>query len=375
MMKGAWFPILVSGLLFGCVVYAAQSGDSEFLVGGDISMVAEIEEHGGVFRDEGKARDAIATMRDHGCNCFRLRIFVDPNRHNAVVQDLAYTVRMARRIKESGAKLLLDFHYSDTWADPGKQIKPEAWENLEFPALVQRVESYTEKVIARLREAGAAPDIVQPGNEIRPGMIWTDGRVNGDLNTAEQWDQLAALLRAAVRGVRKAEAPDDPIKVMIHPGGPRWKGNRRFFDNLLERDVEFDRIGLSYYPWWHGGLDNLRQNLLRTAERYDRDVMLVETAYPYRDAQRWKNERREDMAWPVSRAGQKQFLKDVIQTVRATPEDRGKGVLWWYPESIPVEGLRVWHGGATALFDSDGNALPALDAFSISPHGSSDSKR
>ena len=376
-MKSVTLAIVICGILLGGAAYPAQPGNAEFLVGGDISMLAEIEDHGGVFRDDGKARDAMRILRDHGCNCFRLRIFVDPDGHNAVVQDLQYTVKMAQRIKESGAKLLLDFHYSDTWADPGKQIKPEAWEDLEFPALLQSVESYTEKVIARLREAGVAPDIVQPGNEIRPGMIWPDGKVTGEHNTEEQWDQLADLLRAAIRGIRSAEGSGRSIQIMLHPGGPRWKGNRRFFDKLLERGVNFDLIGLSYYPWWHGGVDNLRRNLRRTANRYGRDIMVVETAYPYRDADRWKDdcESGKNMAWPVSRAGQKQFLEDVVESVHATPEGRGKGVLWWYPESIPVRGLRIWHGGATALFDSDGNALPALDAFEASTQRSSDSNR
>ena len=152
---------------------------------------------------------------------------------------------------------------------------------------------------------------------------------------------------------------------MIHiDRGGSWGVSRWFFSHLGKWNVRFDLIGLSYYPFLHGSMADLRHNLRRTAETFRKDIVVVETAYPYRDAQRW---RKHKMSWPVSPAGQKAFLADLIRTVRQTPGGRGAGVLWWYPESIPVEGLRVFRGGTTALFDETGSALPAVNAFRLPP--------
>ncbi len=322
-------------------------------------MLTRIEALGGVFREKGKPRDCLAILGDHGCNCYRLRLFVNPSGKGAVINNLPYTLALAKRIKRTGAKLLLNFHYSDTWADPGKQIKPAAWKDLDFDALVKRVETYTTSVIGEFKKQRALPDIVQVGNEITPGMLWPDGQLRRGEDQDKRWDRLAQLIKAGIRGVRKPLGPTDKVRIMvhIHCGGSR-AGTKWFFDNLTQRDVQFDIIGLSYYPWWHGTIGDLKENLHATAKAYGKDIVVVETAYPYRDAKRYTT--RKNMAWPISPAGQRAFLTDVIKTVRQTPGGRGAGVLWWYPESIPVKGLGVWNRGAMALFDSEGNVLPAL---------------
>ncbi|MHC4168158.1 MAG: glycosyl hydrolase 53 family protein, partial [Planctomycetota bacterium] len=324
-----------------------------------------IEQAGGVFRDAGKPGDAIEIMSGYGCNCFRLRLFVNPTGKNVVVNDLAYTIALAKRIKATGAKLLLNFHYSDTWADPGHQSKPKAWEELDFESLEGKVYEYTRDCIGEFKNAGVLPDMVQPGNEIAPGMLWPDGKLYGAGDPEKQWDKFARLLKAGVRGVEDASGGEDiRIVLHIHSGGD-WSKTKWFFDNIEKHEVPYDVIGLSYYPWWHGSLDDLRENLRGTAATFGKDVFVVETAYPNRDVRISRAAKGADknMRWPMTQAGQKAFLTELIATVRETPDGRGIGVLWWYPESIPVKGLRIWNGGAMAMFDGAGNSLPALSAF------------
>ena len=352
-----------------------------------------------IFRDaDGKPDDAIRIFSRHGWNCFRLRLFVDPNGRGGVVNSLPYTHALAKRIKASGATFLLDLHYSDTWADPQHQVKPAAWKDLPFDALEQQVEQYTAEVMHDLTESGCRPDVVQIGNEITGGTLWPDAQVEVPLSTvkvfegdvkvikppqpygdAAQWDRFARIVKAGVRGVRSASFPpspstlevtaqrlvrgrgEGPVRIMLHIDcGGDWPVTRWFFDHMLEHGVEFDLIGQSYYPHWHGTLANVRDTLRETAARYHKPIVIVETAYPWKNADAWS--KRKNMAWPISREGQKQFLADLIQTVRDTPDGLGAGVIWWHPESIPPPGAdaRTWNGGAMALFDADGTALPAL---------------
>jgi arabinogalactan endo-1,4-beta-galactosidase len=331
-------------------------------VGADISALARIEQAGGVFRDGGTAGDAIAILRAHGANGFRLRLFVSPNDSDVQVNDLPYTVAMAGRIKAAGARLLLDFHYSDTWADPGHQTTPAAWAALGIDSLEAEVERYSDSVITALKTAGALPDIVQIGNEIDDGMLWPLGELYvAGADTLAAWMRFTGLLKAGVRGVRDALGPGDTVRIMLHysqgasSGGTRW-----FFDHMNGYGVPYDVIGLSYYPWWHGTLDSLAANLRTTATRYGKDVMVVELSYPWR-AGGWESMVSVPgaMAWPATPSGQALFLRDVIAAVAAVPGGFGAGVVWWYPEAIQVPGLFVWGGGSLALFDSSGNVLPA----------------
>ncbi len=328
-----------------------------FLVGGDISMLPWLEARGGAFRDDGRTADALAVMVGHGGNAYRVRLFVDPrNAGGGAVQDLPAVAALARRIKGAGAAFVLDLHYSDTWADPGHQTKPAAWRDLDFPDLVARVEAYTAAVMDTLAARGASPDMVQIGNEITPGFLWPDGRLGAD---AGGWDRFATLLRAAIRGARRGAVGGEPPRIMLHvadggdAGATAW-----FFRNVEARGVSFDVIGVSYYPWHHGSVAGLRANLAQAAATFGKDVMVVETAYPWRGPASGRA-----MTWPRTPAGQAAFLADVIAAVRAVPDGRGLGVLWWSPEVIPVRGAWSWLGGDCALFRPDGTPLPALDLF------------
>ena len=334
--------------------YAAEK--SAFLTGGDISALPKFEQLGAVFSDNGKTGDVIRIMRERGSTCFRVRLFVNPTLKEVVIQDLPFAVRLGQRIKASGATFLLDLHYSDTWADPGKQTKPAAWTNLTFTALEKQVQTYTAEVLKTFKGARCLPEIVQVGNEITPGFLWPDGKLG---KQEGGWEKFSTLLKAGIRGVKQPLSVNDHVKIMIHiDRGGEAATTRWFFDNLAKHQVPYDMIGLSFYPWWHGGMDKLRENLNQAALRFGKEIVVVETAYPWRPHGETKN-----MNWPMTPQGQEQFLRELVATVRATPNSLGKGVIWWYPESVRIPKLDVWKGGDVALFDASGAALPALSVF------------
>ena len=344
---------------------------NNFIAGADVSMLPEIEKAGGVFAArDGQRGDAMKILRDGGCNLFRVRLFVDPDdefssKNYGATQDLNYVVALAKRIKATGAQFLLDIHYSDTWADPAKQHKPAAWKDLDFDALERKVHEYTASVMNALADAGATPDMVQIGNEIAGGMLWPEGKVLDAQKDVEsrQWERFARLLNAGSRAVREAsQKAGKPIRVVIHihgggkPGLPKW-----FFGKLKPHDVDFDVIALSFYPAWDDALSALKQNLADVATEFDKDILIAETSYSWRTME--DHAAKKTMAWPQTPEGQETFLRELTETIRATPNDHGLGFVWWYPEAIPVKGRHIWRGGAEALFDENGVALPALDAF------------
>jgi arabinogalactan endo-1,4-beta-galactosidase len=257
-------------------------------------------------------------------------------------------MKLARAAKALGYKFLLDYHYSDTWADGDKQFIPKAWEKLTAPQLVQAVQDYTRETIAALREGGAMPDMVQVGNEIAPGMMFPAGKL------PEQWDTFADLLKAAERGVEagSAGAPRPLIMIHIDKGGDRAR-TQWFFDNLIQRGVPFDVIGQSYYPWWHGTLLDLRDNLAFMAETYRKPIVVVEVAYNFRPAEYIG----KPAPFPETPDGQREFLEEVNRAVMETPRGLGRGVMWWEPavEPSPIR--------SRGMFDDAGNALPVINVF------------
>lgn len=345
---------------------ARRAHTGEFILGGDISALAELEERGAVYKVDGEPVDAIEAFRTHGFNWFRLRLFVDPDGRGVVVNDLPYTIALAKRIKDSGAKLLLDFHYSDTWADPGKQFKPAEWEGLSFDELEQRVYEYTRGVLEQMSAEGVAPDAVQIGNEISSGMIWPDGRLW--VNEAErdrEFERLSRLLKAGIRGAREGAGPDHQPLVIIHVDrGDRWENTEYYFTRLEANDVDFDVFGFSYYPRFHGGgLGGVRENLVNTVERFNKPVALVELGFASRGPE--FEPRNATFEFPVTPDGQKAFAEAVIEMVRDVPGGMGLGVFWWYPEAVPISGQDgfVWENGRIGLFDEEGNILPTAEAF------------
>jgi len=330
-----------------------------FVAGGDVGLLTSMEQQGVVYKVNGKPVDLLRAMKSAGMNCGRLRLWVNPSHKGVIVNDLPYTIAIGKRIKKAGLLLLLDIHYSDTWADPHQQTKPAAWANLPFDQLTTTVHDYTKGVIESMRKAGAMPDIVQVGNEIIGGMLWPDGKNWGD---GHDFKNLGALLKSGIQGVKDGSGKDAPPIIMIHiDRGGDWKGTQWFFDGIKAEGVDFDVIGESYYPIFHGPIAGLTETLTKARERYHKPVIVVETAYPYKpDGKRIT----PAMAWPETVDGQRQFMHDLLAI---TTQTKARGIVYWEPEWLPTKG----YGGAwdtTALFDDTGNALPAFFAFKTGGH-------
>jgi arabinogalactan endo-1,4-beta-galactosidase len=349
--------------VFGAVLAPLHA--APWFDGGDLSALGRIEQLGGRFTDrEGRQTDAINALASFGANIVRLRLFVEPDGKGFTNNDLPYTLALAKRAKAAGQTILLDFHYSDTWADPGKQGIPKSWPQHDLDALAATIESYTHGTLRAFDQAGVPPELVQIGNEIDNGLLWPAGKVWKGEGRAD-WDSLAVLLKAASRGVRRATPVGKSIRIVLHTatGGNAGK-TATFHRELQQRGLDYDVAGLSYYPWWHGTLDGLAANCRQLATTFGKEVLVVEAGFGWREGSGKPDGKIADFQWPITPAGQSDFLRDVIRVVRETPGGKGIGVIWWHPDSIPVAGANVWRGGRCALWQPDGTPLPALSRFS-----------
>jgi arabinogalactan endo-1,4-beta-galactosidase len=296
--------------------------NSERIIGADISWLPSQEAKGMKFSDQGIKKDALEIMKEHNFNWIRLRLFVDPTAEGGYSKEgwcgLEETLSFAKRIKAAGMKFLLDFHYSDNWADPGKQFTPAEWERLNGSGLEGQVYRYSNETIRMFIEQGVRPDMVQIGNEINHGMLWPQGKI------AESYMPFGVLLRCASAGVRAA---DPSIQIMVHIAcGGQNDESVVFLDKIISRDVKFDIIGQSYYPRWHGTLDDLKSNLNDLAVRYGKPIIVVE----YQD-----------------------FPQEIHEIVSSLPNGLGWGTFIWEATSDH------WGG----LFDSQGRATEKIKVY------------
>ncbi len=351
--------------------------------GGDLSGLAKNEAFGATYADaDGRSGDAVRILARSGMNLGRLKIWVDPaDGYN----DKAYVVATGKRIKAAGMKLLVDFHYSDRWTDPGAQGVPQAWRGMSPAQLSDAVYAHTRDVLAALKAAGATADYVQIGNEINPGMLWPWGQT-WDVDPSDgvdgaQWDNLAAFLKS---GARAAKEISPSTKVLLHLtninngiGSLTW-----WFDEVIARQVPFDLIGLSYYGYWHGGLADLQEAVSTLSSRYDRDVLIVETAYPFTlsdDTPTFENIIRQPdqlaPGYPATPAGQSAAFRAVQNAVASADGGRGIGTVYWEPTwtSVPGAGWdpedptsgNAWEN--QALFNFSGTLLPAARNLAPDP--------
>ncbi|MFF5896659.1 arabinogalactan endo-beta-1,4-galactanase [Streptomyces argenteolus] len=335
--------------------------------GGDLSTLPKNEAYGATYRNaSGTAGDAMSILKSSGMNYVRLKVWVNPaDGYNTKARVLA----MAKRAKALGMKILVDFHYSDAWADPGKQNKPAAWAGHGYTQLRTDVYNHTYDVLNALKAQGTTADMVQIGNEINGGMLWPEG-------STDNWSQLAGLITS---GANAAKAVSSGTKVALHlaEGGDN-AGTRWWFDNAVAQKVPFDVIALSYYGYWHGALSELQANLDDAASRYGKPVMVAETAYAHTLANDDGLENNVATTnqlvtgYPATPAGQAANLRDVMNVVEAVPNGRGLGAVYWEPSWTAVTGSgwdpadpssgNAWEN--QAVFDHNGKLLPAATWFS-----------
>ncbi len=357
-MRLAFYPVLAAALLSS--PRAQTSGAFPYAIGADLSYLKQQEDAGQRFSDGGTVKPALAIFKSHGYNWVRLRLFHTPT---DLPNSLEYTLASAQRAKALGFRFLLDFHYSDTWADPNSQTMPRAWAGLSHDVLADSVFRYTRAALDRFYALGAAPDMVQIGNEINSGMLWPDGRFDSLKN-------LGDLLKAGIRGVDSAA--NDAAAYDAVQGNAQVSGNTQvtgkprimlhlacggdtvvtgwFLDAMAAQGVVFDVIGQSYYPLWQGTPEDLARNLEFMGRRDTHDIVIVETAFStYPDG--------KSSPFPLTDQGQADYLKTIDSLVRSAPNGRGKGLFWWEPTGD------AYIGTPRGLFDAQRNARPAMRVF------------
>lgn len=361
---------------------------TDFIKGMDLSTLLELESCGAKYFENGKETDILEIMKNHDVDTIRIRLWNDPKSeskepYGAGNNDLDTTIEIGKRVTDAGMGVLLNFHYSDFWADPGKQIKPKAWANFGVEELEKAVYDFTFDSLSKVLDAGVNVTMIQVGNELSNGLLWPEGKV-------PNYDNIARFVSSGIKACRSVKA-DIPIMIHLDNGGNN-ELYVRWFDNYMSRGEDFDYIGLSYYPFWHGTLDALEFNMNDIAKRYNKDLIIAEVSMGYtmedyksyeklddsdRKGYATRKELIESIDYPMTVQGQADFTEDLLNRVKNVYGNHGKGFFWWEPAWIPVPGSG-WATPASlkymndqgpcgnewanqALFDYDGNMLPTLE--------------
>lgn len=338
------------------------------LAGGDVSLLPEYEEAGANYYDpEGRPiASLLLWLHDEGMNAMRVRLFVNPSDYTGpdadpnACQTMEYILPLCRQICDAGMELMLDFHYSDTWADPARQFTPAAWGTMDDEALARQVYDYTRRSLLTLKEEGIVPAYIQPGNEISYGMLWGAPGTPDELlkktlmGSDANWDRLGLLLRHAVSACREV-CPDAGI--VIHTERTASPDEQRNFYRQMERlGIDFDIIGLSYYPYFHGPLSSLDAAITELETDFPaKRIMVVETGYAYA----WEVPGTScAVDYPYTQEGQAQFASGLVEMLEQHPAVNG--LFWWWLEyNACGTMLSGWYNAP--LFDSrNGRATPAL---------------
>ena len=388
-MMGRWKILLVDLLVclffFGCTDEKGKTSDNkpvDFYFGADLSYVNQILDHGGLYKDQGEIRTPYRIFKDHGANLVRLRLWHNPlwtkevygTSGTQLYNDLKDVEKAVQLSKEQGMAVLLDLHYSDTWADPGKQGIPKAWQPIkDISVLKDSVYNYTFKTLSYLNGKGLMPELVQIGNETNCGMLYTDAPAefpSCNVCTAGQWQRLGEVINSGIQAVNDvALSSAIKTKIILHVADP--KNVEWWFDHVTtEGKVEnFEIIGFSYYPIWHTtvSLEQLSESVAKFKSRYSKEIMILETGYP------WTNEGNDSYHnifgsqspvenYSYSIQGQANLLKKIIQEVIS---GGGRGVIYWEPAWISSKAKDLWGTGSSwennTFFDFQGNVNATID--------------
>lgn len=348
------------GMVFSCsssdtseapVVDPPVEADT-FIRGADISFLPEIEAAGVVFTNNGKTEDMLTTLKSTGCNTIRIRLWKDPaNGHSGLTE----VKTLAQRVKKAGLKVWLTVHYSDDWADPAVQTTPAAWKNLSFTDLKAAVASYTTTILTEVN-----PDIIQIGNEINTGLLWPQGHL---INQEAQCIDLLKTMSTTIR----SKAPS--TKIMIHYAGVSATDTNWFYTKV--KSVDYDYIGLSYYPIWHGkDLTTVKTTIDALGKNFSKKVVIAETAYPFTlGFNDWTNnivglDSQLVSGYPATAEGQKNFVLAIKDLVKSSIY--GQGFAYWGGEWVSFKGNQATNGSTfenQAFYDFSNKALPVLQAF------------
>ena len=339
-----------------------------FLMGADLSYANEILEHGGIYKDSGNVTDPYRIFSKYGTGAVRLRLFHNPQwtadlyGGGKMYHDFDDVKLGIQRTKDEGMRVLLDFHYSDNWADPGKQYPPAAWEDLDPETLGDSIYNYTFNTLRALDGQGLMPEYVQVGNEINPGFVLPQGN---------RWDnttQFVSLINRAINAVRDAAAQSTvDTKVLIHIAQP--ENVKGWFTGLAEAGLaDYDIIGFSYYYMWSSViLNDISDYVQELRQTFGKDVMILETAYPWtlENADSYPNIMDAGKLvpnYPATEAGQYKYLKTLTQEII---DGGGKGIFYWEPAWISSNAKTQWGTGSAfdcnTFFDFQGNVIQGMD--------------
>ena len=346
-------------LLFTITIFSCSSDNSsepnpvvqdDFIRGADMSYLPLIESEGTIFKHNNVAEDAITTLKNAGCNAIRIRLWQNPSDAHSGLTEVK---NFAQRVRAAGLKVWLTVHYSDTWADPGSQTKPVAWQSLSFTDLKTAVATYTTQIMTEIN-----PDIIQIGNETNDGMLWPEGKLSTNEN---QYLQLVSAATVAVR------SKSTTTKIMLHYAG--INDSDYYFDKV--KTIDYDYIGLSYYPIWHGkSLVTLQNTMNSLGQLYDKKVLIAETSYPFTFGY---NDYTNNIiglssqiipAFQATNDGQKGYLSAIKNTIKQS--SYGIGFCYWGSEWVAFRGPTATNGSPwenQALWDFNNNALPVMDVF------------
>lgn len=317
----------------------------DFACGVDASMIHELEECGAkYYNNDGYKQDIFSLLKLGGCNYFRVRLWNDPTYYGITYGGGANTVdvdiELAKRAQEVGMNVLVDFHYSDFWADPDYQIAPKEWKSYSFDEVVNAVNTFTKESLQAFKDAGVTVNAVQIGNEINNGLIGEFGKIDW-ADTTESFQRVSRLLTSGING---AKSVFEDVYTIIHlANGGSWDEYEVYFAKLAENNVPYDIIGVSYYPYYHGGIDLLKENLENCVATFNKPVMVMETSYgnTIDSSNVWVgntyNASCEDTGNYITGVqGQTTSLRDIVNVVNNIENNMGLGVFYWEPTWLPL---------------------------------------